>query len=154
MEDLFDQSASKPPSDSDDFSAVEWNWAGRVIREVSEQVSQEEKSEKAFLVSWVRWTDMVSFLSYTDLCLHRLAQVTPSQLAWHQTIVSGLIALGSVFREKSAFVAEANLNLVDYSSGKLEAQISMLKESWDLWHGEKTPALADLSNALEHAIEG
>jgi|GEM_PF-2154118 len=138
MEDLFERTGARVGSQTP-LESYEWLWAERVIREVNEEVAREERKIQDFVRAWVRWNDLASFVSYVDLWMIRRQTLGTAERNWHETLLTGLISLGGLIREWSKSFPSETLVSVDYDRSRLNAQISTLKESWDLWHGESSP---------------
>ena len=118
-------------------------WAERVIREVSEAVSRDERNNKEFARAWIRWTDLVSFVNYTDLSMHKRKavskEISSEELRWHQTLCAGLVSLGGLLSEWSKGFDASMLDLVGFDLKRLETTLESMTDSLALWHGETCP---------------
>ncbi len=124
-------------------------WAERVIREVGEDLAREEKLQKDFAKGWYQWSEMVSFVSFLELQMHKREPISQEEMKWHNMFVSGLISLGKLLERWSKKIPESDLNIIGFSSKHLECLLSSIQESYLLWHGERSePRIQSIQSLL------
>ena len=148
MEDLFQASRSRTAQDASPEDFEYWQWAGRVIREVSEDVARENRATLDFVQVWVRWKDLASFITWNELLMHKRGNIDSKELRWHETLVSMLVSLGNLIRVWSSSLEAETLELIGFDSKALDTTISSLRESWEEWHGETSGKRVELIRGL------
>ena len=133
---LSDRELFDPPQGTTDAEA--WAWAQRVIREVTGEASSHERRARDFLRIWVRWTEMVGFLNFADLHAMRRGGMTTRERQWHETLATALISLGGVLRDWATHFDSAMLELAAYNTSELNTMLESLRQSIDLWHGQRS----------------
>ncbi|NJM37291.1 MAG: hypothetical protein HC845_05140 [Akkermansiaceae bacterium] len=93
-------------------------WAERLMRDVNEEVSKEERKERDFIQAWIRWTDLVRLVNFLDLSVYRKENIPAEDLRWHRMLTSGLIALGGALEQWSVSFSPQTLSLASYDPKK------------------------------------
>lgn len=124
-------------------------WAERLMRDVNEEVSREERKERDFILAWIRWTDLVRLVNFLDLSLYRRENVSLEDLRWHRMLTSGLIGLGGALEQWAKNFSPETLGLASYDSEKLETMIQSVQSSFQDFHSTPSPKIsADILKLL------
>lgn len=124
-------------------------WAERLMRDVNEEVSRDERQERDFITAWIRWTDLVSLVSFMDLSLYRREDIAAEDLKWHRMLTTGLIALGGTIEKWSSSFGRETLALASYDAAKLETMIQSIQSSFEDFHSERSGRIsAEISKLL------
>ncbi len=148
MPDLFTASIHSRRGDgiADDDCRM---WAERLMRDVNEEVSKEERKEKDFIQAWIRWTDLVRLVNFLDLAVYRKENVLAEDLGWHRMLTSGLIALGGALQQWSLNFSPETLSLASYDQKKLESMIQSVQSSFEDFHSIRSKKIGqDISSLL------
>ena len=135
---LSDRELFDPPQGATDAEA--WAWAQRVIREVTGEASSHERQGRDFLRTWVRWSEMVGFINFADLHVMKRGAMTARERQWHETLAAALISLGGVLRDWATHFDEQMLELAGYGTNELNTMLDSLRQSMDMWHGQRSEA--------------
>ena len=83
---------------------------------------------------------MVGFLNFADLHMMRRGAMTPRERQWHETLATALISLGGILRDWATHFDTSMLELAGYSTGELNTMLESLRQSMDMWHGQRSEA--------------
>jgi len=138
MSDLFTLSAKKSQGIADQECRM---WAERLMRDVNEEVSRDERKERDFIHAWIRWTDLVRLVNFLDLAVYRRENIPAEDLKWHRMLTAGLVALGGALGEWSKSFAPETLALASFDSDRLESMIQSVQSSFEDFHSKGNPQL-------------
>ncbi len=142
MTDLFTHSIKSGSGHEKGIADYECRlWAERLMRDVNEEISKEERHEKDFIQAWFAWGHLVGLVNFLDLSIYRRENPASEDLKWHRMLTAGLIALGGALAEWSKSFNEQTLILASYDSKKLESMIQSVQSSFEDFHSPSNPKL-------------
>jgi hypothetical protein len=145
MSDLFTVNTKKGQGIGDQECRM---WAERLMRDVSEEVSRDERKERDFIHAWIRWTDLVGLVNFLDLAVYRRENIPAEDLKWHRMLTAGLVALGGAIGEWSKSFNAQTLALASFESDRLESMIQSVQSSFEDFHSKGNPKLNEQLAAL------
>lgn len=116
-------------------------WAERLMRDVNEEISKEQRHEKDFIQAWFAWRHLVGLVNFLDLSIYRRENPASEDLKWHRMLTAGLIALGGALSEWSKSFSDQTLSLASYDPQKLESMIQSVQSSFEDFHSQSNPKL-------------
>lgn len=111
-------------------------WAERLIHDVSEETKQEEHTVANFVKAWRGWIELLRFVNTIEVMMYKRDVVSHTDLSWHQTIVSGLIALAGLLKDSAKNLDQNILKTIGFDEKEITTGIAGLTESFQEWHGE------------------
>ncbi len=124
-------------------------WAERLMRDVNEEVSKEERKERDFFQAWFRWTHLVGLVNFLDLSIYRRENLASEDLKWHRMLTSGLVALGGAIEQWAKSFSPETLSLASYDADRLESMIQSVQSSFEDFH---TIGNSKLTEAIENLL--
>jgi hypothetical protein len=124
-------------------------WAERLMRDVNEEVSREERKERDFIQAWIRWADLVRLVNFLDLTVYRMENPAAEDLKWHRMLTSGLVAFGGAIGKWADSFSKETWALASYDPEILESMIQSVQSSFEDFHSFENPKLTeDILNIL------
>jgi len=135
---LFENSIEANGAEDAAVELEHWMWAERVIREVSEEATSEERNRRDFIRAFLRWEEIVGFLNFVEIGMIRSGMKCKSKLSWHEGLCTILMTLGHTIKSWAETYDFELLELAGYSDEKHSSLMESLKDSYELWHTEES----------------